>query len=132
MDVVMDTSAVVAIIAREPERDAILDAISGMDLAAPASLHWEVGNAISAMFKRNRISLSVAHGFIREYNEISFRFVIVELDQATELAHRLDLYAYDAYMIACALNAGLPLLTLDRRLIAAARSVGVEVIEVPN
>ena len=128
----IDTSAVVAVIAHEPERDAVLDAISGMVLAAPESLEWEVGNAISAMFKRNRIDLAQAQAFIRDYEQMVFDLVDIDLDQAIELAYRLNLYAYDAYMIACALNLRLPLLALDRRLIAAARSVGVEALEVSS
>ena len=131
-DLAIDTSAVVAVIAHEPERDAVLDAISGMVLAAPESLEWEVGNAISAMFKRNRIDLAQAQAFIRDYEQMVFDLVDIDLDQAIELAYRLNLYAYDAYMIACALNLRLPLLALDRRLIAAARSVGVEALEVSS
>ena len=63
---------------------------------------------------------------------MSFRFVDVDLVHSLELAHRLNMYAYDAYVLACALNARSPLLTLDRKLAVAASSVGVRVLEVES
>ena len=61
---------------------------------------------------------------------MSFRFVDVDLIRSLELAQRLNLYAYDAYVLACALNSQSPLLTLDRKLAVAASSVGVRILEV--
>ena len=40
------------------------------------------------------------------------------------------MYAYDAYMLELARSRGLPLLTLDARLSAAARLAGIELLEV--
>ena len=50
--------------------------------------------------------------------------------QAVELAQRLGIYAYDAYIIACALNQRCALISLDRRLVAAAKVAGADVLEV--
>lgn len=52
--------------------------------------------------------------------------------QALDLSHRLGIYAYDAYLIACSLQHRSPLLTLDRGLGDAARQVGVNVLEVAS
>ena len=46
-----------------------------------------------------------------------------------ELASRFNIYAYDAYMIACAINENCPLLSLDTVLIGAAKSAGINVLE---
>ena len=94
-----------------------------------ASLHWEVGNAISAMFRRRRITLEKAQQAIRSYEKIVFRFIDVDLGQSLELPDRLELYAYDAYVLACALTLRSPLITLDTKLSAAAPLVGVHVLE---
>lgn len=40
------------------------------------------------------------------------------------------MYAYDAYLIACALAQKAPLLTLDRGLERTARAAGVQCVEV--
>ena len=130
MDIVIDTSAVIAVIANEPEKPAIVEHTLGANLIAPASVHWEVGNAFSAMFKRRRISLSQAKEAIKSYERIVFRFIDVDLGQSLELSDRLNMYGYDAYVLACALNMRSPLLTLDKKLAAAAPEVGVKVLEV--
>ena len=48
------------------------------------------------------------------------------------LAARLDIYAYDAYFIACALKLDVPLLTLDGGLSRSANLAGVHVMEVAD
>jgi predicted nucleic acid-binding protein len=52
------------------------------------------------------------------------------LKQAVELSARLNVYAYDAYVIACAMNQRAPILTLDRGLIERARGLKLDVLEV--
>ena len=52
------------------------------------------------------------------------------LEQALELAGRHKIYAYDAYVIACALNEDCGLLTLDGGLSHTAKVVGVDIVEV--
>jgi predicted nucleic acid-binding protein len=54
----------------------------------------------------------------------------VTLRQAVELSARLGVYAYDAYIIACALNHRAPIVTLDAGLAARARELKLEVPEV--
>ncbi len=56
MDIVVDTSTVIKVIANEPKRTEILHLTEGMDLFSPQSLPWEIGNAFTAMFKRQRIT----------------------------------------------------------------------------
>jgi predicted nucleic acid-binding protein len=52
------------------------------------------------------------------------------LAQAVDLSHRLNIYAYDAYVIGCAINQRAPILSLDSVLKERASSLNVEVIEV--
>jgi predicted nucleic acid-binding protein len=54
----------------------------------------------------------------------------ISMKQAVELSARLNIYAYDAYILACALDRRSPLLTLDRALAGRARELGLEVMEV--
>ena len=130
MELVTDSSAIIEVIANGSERTAILERTVGAELTAPASVHWEVGNAFSAMFRRGRITIEQAKRAVQSYERMTLRFVDVELVQSLELSQRLNVYAYDAYVLACALNSRAPLLTLDRRMAAAASSVGVRTLEV--
>ncbi len=130
MDIVIDTSVLVAVIAHEPKRDALIELTRGADLLAPASVHWEIGNAFSAMLKRNRIQLEQVLQAITAYRQIPIRYVDVELGDALEIAAQYGTYAYDAYLIRCGLKFNAPLLSLDRGLLQAAGQAGVHVIEV--
>ncbi len=130
MELIVDTSVIIAVIANEPEKPALVAATQGFDLVAPLSLHWEIGNAFSAMMRRNRITLQEAEAAIEIYRQIPLRFVDVSLKQSLELSDRLKIYAYDAYLIACALTQGCALVTLDGGLSYAAKAAGITVVEV--
>lgn len=130
MNLVVDTSAIIAVVTNEPHKRRIVRSTSGADLLAPFSLHWEVGNAFSAMFKRGRLTLRQARKALRAYLQIPIRFCDTDLGLALELAERLDIYAYDAYMIACALERRCPLLTLDACLASVAADADVKVVEI--
>ena len=129
MIITVDTSAVVAVAADEPSKPALIEAVRGADLIAPASLGAEVGNALSAMFKRRRITLVEAQAVLESFQRIPIRTYDLDLSRALELADQLGVYAYDAYVIACALNTDTSLLSLDGGQREAARRVGVSVIE---
>ena len=82
------------------------------------------------MFRRRRITLDRAKEAIRSYEKIVFRFIDVDLGQSLELSEQLELYAYDAYVLCCALTLRSPLITLDTKLAAAAPLVGVRILEI--
>jgi predicted nucleic acid-binding protein len=112
-----------------PRGKEILAATRALTLISPASLTWEVGNALSAAFKQKRLSLDDALVAIRDFSIIEVRQVTIELDGALRLAYTLNIYAYDAYMILCAKSNASRLLTLDRGLRAAAKRAGVDLLE---
>jgi predicted nucleic acid-binding protein len=130
MNIVIDTAVIIAVVANEPEKEAIIQVTQGADLVAPSSVHWEIGNAFSAMLKRNKVTLAQAQRAIEIYHTIPIRFVEVELDQALAIADQLKIYAYDAYLVRCAIRYKLPLISLDRALLKAAQEMKVDIIEV--
>src|SRR5438105_1279089 len=46
MTIIIDTSAIVAVLVSEPRRAALVRATNGADMVAPGSVHWEVGYAM--------------------------------------------------------------------------------------
>ncbi|MCG2769119.1 MAG: type II toxin-antitoxin system VapC family toxin [Chloroflexota bacterium] len=130
MDVVVDTSIIIAIIANEPERESLVELTRGADLIAPSSVHWEIGNAFSAMLRRKRIGVEQAIRAVKLYRRIPVRFVDVELEETLKIADALGIYAYDAYLIRCAVKYKSPLISLDRNLINSAKQMKARVIEV--
>jgi len=128
--VVADTSVIIAVIGGEPERPVLIEMTRGVRLIAPASVHWEVGNALSSMLIRKRISLDQARAALVAYGRIDIEFVEVSLEESLDLVARVGGYAYDAYLVACARARHAPLLTLDRGLARRARAAEVHVLEV--
>jgi predicted nucleic acid-binding protein len=132
MNIVVDTSVILAVITNEVHKKQLIESTKGADLIAPPSLHWEIGNAFSAMFKRKRISLEQAIEALVAYQEIPIQFSEIALSATLELSTELEIYAYDAYFITCALKHKSPLMTLDSGLIHAAARAGVNIKEVTS
>ncbi|XHS76648.1 type II toxin-antitoxin system VapC family toxin [Burkholderiaceae bacterium UC74_6] len=130
MDIVIDTSAILAVVCGEPGRERAIELTAGHSLIAPASLYWEIGNALSAMLKRQRITAAQANACVAVYRKIPIKLIDVDLKPALALSARLRAYAYDAYMLVCAQQSSSPLLTLDAALKVHARTLGIEVLEV--
>ena len=76
------------------------------------------------------IGLDAALELLDAYAAIPIRLIDMALKQAVELSARLNVYAYDAYVIACAMNQRAPILALDRGLIERAREMKLDVLEV--
>jgi predicted nucleic acid-binding protein len=130
MDIVVDTSALVAVIAGEPERNRIVELAKGNKLVGPGSIPWEVGNAFSAMFKRKRLTLQEAQKGLAIFERIPIRYIQPDLVRALRISKEADIYAYDAYILDCAVRCKAPLLTLDHKLMTAALHLGIETLEV--
>jgi predicted nucleic acid-binding protein len=130
MDVVIDISALVAVIVDEPERERIIDLTAGHRLIGPGSIPWEVGNAFSAMLKQDRLTIDEARKGLAIFEEIPIRYTKPDFPHALALAHRTNMYAYDAYFLDCAMKHSAPLLTLDRKLRAVAKDLNITTWEV--
>ncbi|NMC12770.1 MAG: type II toxin-antitoxin system VapC family toxin [Chloroflexi bacterium] len=130
MNIVVDSSVIISVIANGTEKVNIISRTMGFNLVAPSSVHWEIGNAFSAMLKRKRITQKQAIKAIQIYKSIPIRFVEINLEEALEIADQLQIYAYEAYLIQCALSYQLPLMTLDKNLEFNAKQKGVRLVEV--
>lgn len=130
MNLVVDTSVIIAVILNEAHKKRLVEITKGANLLAPSSLHWEIGNAFSAMFKRRRITLKQATAALAAYSQIPMKFCDVGLVDSLKLSNRLGIYAYDAYVLACALNYNCPMVSLDESLLEVAQNTGIDVLEV--
>jgi predicted nucleic acid-binding protein len=129
MRAVIDPSAIMAVLLNEPERDALIRATISSILIAPASTPWEIGNALIAGWRRNRLSLDDVSAAWRSFEDIPLRFVDVDISRALAAAARYGLYAYDAYVLEAAEACRVSLLTLDQSLARAAGRAGIALME---
>jgi predicted nucleic acid-binding protein len=132
MALVLDTSIILAVVLNEPTKAELIRLTTGAELLAPLSLHWEIGNALSAMLKRKRITESEAQQALLEYQKVPIRFLDVALDEAIHVAAQHMIYAYDAYFIVCARSHSSTLITLDGGLQTAARAAHVSLVEIAS
>ncbi len=130
MYITIDTSAVIAVIGNEASKQKIIALTSGCSLFAPASVHWEIGNAFSSMFKSTKLSIKLAKQALAAYREIPIKFIDVPLEKTLEISHAQNIYAYDAYLVQCAQQTSTPLLTLDNGLKFVAKQIGIHVLEI--
>jgi predicted nucleic acid-binding protein len=132
MTLVVDASILLAVLTSEPERAKIIELTRDVGLIAPASVHWEIGNALSSMLRRGRITLVQAESILKNYEKIPIRFVEVSLHESIRISADRKIYAYDAFLIACARDQRCRLISLDKALLQASKDSGVQVVEVPN
>jgi predicted nucleic acid-binding protein len=130
MDIVIDTSALIAVIVGEPERNRIIKVTTGNTLIGPGSIPWEIGNAFSAMFKQDKLTLEDAQKGISIFKSIPLRYIESDFFQAVKISKQAKMYAYDAYFLDCAIRHKSPLLTLDQKLKTSAQNLNIETMEV--
>ena len=130
MYITIDTSALIAVIGNEDSKQRIIEITEGYSLCAPKSVHWEVGNAFSAMFKRQKTTLELAQQALAIYQSIPIKYIDVPLEKTLDISESQNMYAYDAYLIQCAQQTSTSLLTLDNGLKNIAEKMGVSVLEV--
>ena len=128
--ITIDTSALVVVITNEASKGKIIEITKHCSLCAPHSVHWEIGNAFSAMFKRQRLTFDVAKQCLAAYQKIPIKFIDAPLERTLELCQQFNMYAYDAYLVQCAQQTSTSLLTLDRGLKSVAQAIGIVVHEV--
>lgn len=132
MNMVIDTSAIIASVLRGPERELLAKAASGHALIAPDFLRWEVCNTFSVMVRQKGIDTGEARRTMETLDNIPLRYVDVDMSNVLAIASRLKGVAADAFFLEAALRYNAPLLTLDRSLCRAAESLGIEVVRLED
>lgn len=129
MDVIADTNIFLAVALEEPEKEDLVKLTAGATLIAPEILPYEIGNALSALLKRRKLSVQQAMDVLEITRKIPVRLVPVDIGRALDIAARFNIYAYDAYFLQCALKSSGPILTLDGRLKDVAKAMNIPVLE---
>jgi predicted nucleic acid-binding protein len=128
-NIVIDTSAILAVLLDEPEKQAVVEATMGSVVCAPASLRWEVGNAATAGVKRRRLTTERARQLVSDFEQVRIRELAIDILRAVDLGLELGIYAYDAYILQAARSSGFPLLALDGPIRRNAEKLGLSLVE---
>ncbi len=129
-EVTVDTSVIMAVVLNERSKTRLLELTAGAELLSPPTLPWEIGNALTALFKRRQLDLSQAKTALGSFAGIAVRLAEVDMAASVELAHQQSIYAYDAFVLECARRYRTPLLSLDAPQRDIARKLGIPVLEI--
>jgi predicted nucleic acid-binding protein len=121
--IVVDASAVAAVLFEEPEADGIEARIIGETLVAPVLLAFEIANACVTRQRREPLRQQSARAAYSVFLEWSIRTMPVDHADVVSLAASTGLTAYDASYLWLARHLGCELVTLDRRLGLAASAI---------
>lgn len=69
MYLTIDTSALIAVIGNGTSKDKIIEITASYSPCIPASVHWEIGHAFSALLKRQRTDLKLAKLALKAYQK---------------------------------------------------------------
>src|SRR5690606_11797924 len=124
MDIVADTNIFLSVALNEPERGRTIHLTANAAISAPEILPYDLGNALSAMVKRKRLTTAEALKALKAVDLIPVRLVSVDIQASVRIAAEYGIYAYDAYFLQCSRVYSLPLLTLDKRMKQVAEELG--------
>jgi predicted nucleic acid-binding protein len=130
MDLVVDANIFLAVALNEPEKNQIIQLTAGARLIAPEVLLYEIGNALSAMMKRQRLTYQQT---TRAFSIIGLIPVVLEkadIMQALKISHSFNTYAYDAYYLEVAHRLQIPLMTLDQKMKNIGNSLNINLLEI--
>ncbi|MGB5984533.1 MAG: type II toxin-antitoxin system VapC family toxin [Desulfobacterales bacterium] len=129
MKIIADTNTFIAVALNEPEKDKIIQLTEGHELIAPDVLPFEIGNALTAMMKKNTLRKEEVGTAWEIVQQIPVDLRHTDIKSALNIAIKFNLYAYDSYFLNCAENLNSPLLTLDLGMRSVARKIGIMILE---
>ncbi|GHV84529.1 twitching motility protein PilT [Spirochaetia bacterium] len=132
MEMLIDCSAVMAFVTEEAEKAAVLKMTKNSILIAPNVLDYEIGNALSKLYKRGLIDKSNTVSLFLIYKSLPINLIGVNINNSIDIFTKYTIYAYDAYYLDVASRLELPILTFDKTMKTVAMDMGLRVMEDTN
>lgn len=121
----VDASALAALLFGEPDAAAVSERLSNRHLMAPTLLRYEVTSVCVKKRERYESRWNDLAEMLSLYPLLGIDEVQADASAVAALAVRTGLTAYDAAYLWTGRMLDAPLVTLDRRLAAAARDLGL-------
>ena len=113
MDVLLDASAVMAVILNEPNKSKVISLTKNAILLSSEVISFEIGNALINLLKKQKVTEDELMEAYRNFISIPIRSIKVDIEKALKIACKFNIYAYDAYYLEIAYRLKIPLVTLD-------------------
>ena len=96
---------------------------------APEILPFEIGNALTALMKRNILKKEEVVSAWDIVQQVPVDLRKIDIKSALKISAQFNLYAYDAYFLECAHACRCPLYTLDHGMERVAREMKLRILE---
>lgn len=126
MTLIVDASAIGALLFNEPAAEWVHDEIYGETLSAPGLFHFELGNLCWKKLRRFPDQAAVLRSNWMSWNAACpVTLVSTDLGETMDLARTHDLTFYDASYLWLAQQKSAGLISLDAKLVRVARGIGL-------
>jgi len=129
MNILLDASAIMAIILNEPNRGEVVKLTKKAMILAPEVISFEIGNALMNLVRRNKITGEELLAAYRNFTQIPLRTIKVDMEKALKIACKYKIYAYDAYYLEVAYRLKLSLITFDEAMKKVGANLKINILE---
>jgi predicted nucleic acid-binding protein len=123
--IVIDASALAAVLFGEPTAPSVLKKMAGNVLLAPTLLPYELANVCRKKKAQHPAKAGLYDGGLQSMQDLLLELVSVPPVSAAQFADLFNLTAYDGSYLSLVIDRGALLLTLDDRLSKAAKKLGL-------
>lgn len=129
MEIVIDASAIMSVIADEPEGNEVINITQNAILVCPNVISFEITNSLTRMAIKGIIkSKEKMIELINSFQIIPIKCISNKLENVIEIAWNYKIYAYDAFYLETARNLNLPLLTFDNEMRIIGNKMGITIL----
>jgi predicted nucleic acid-binding protein len=129
MEILLDASAIIAVIVDEPESNIVINCTKGAITVSPSIVSFEIANSLTKMMKKGIINNEEKMiNFIKIFQKIPIKIAEINLEKSLEIAWNYKLYAYDAFYLETAKRLNLPLLTFDSGMRRIGKEMGITIL----
>jgi predicted nucleic acid-binding protein len=128
MEIVSDASAFLSVILDEANREWVIERTSGYGVVSPEVLPYELANALITVKRKGRLTDREVLRAFSISQRIAVRLLPVKIYDAMRMAVKFNIHAYDAFYLQCCIETKLPLISLDNRMCAVAKSLSIKVV----
>lgn len=132
--IVIDTSSILRIAKDDEDGRAELQASDGKSLVAPESVRWELVNALAQGVFKRKITPAAAWKALHAADSYAILYLDIDRDAALKMAIERRIMSYDAFVLQCAIENDLPLLTSEKdepgKMPHHAKELGIQLVKV--
>ena len=129
MDILLDASAIMAIILNEQSRNTVVTLTRDTTLLSPDVISFEIGNALVNLYRKQKITENELLEAYSNFTLIPIRNIKINIEKALKIACRYNIYAYDAYYLEIASRLKIPLITFDESMKKVALHLKINILD---